>query len=197
MQQLFQDHASGGIVIAKIADHALIDLDDDSLSDEIFADHVGQVFAFNVLGNRALQQVFGVEVRLAAELLDSLGQHIGVLAFCVSMVLELAGHSFTVDAGGHEVMVNIAQQANDFSSKRFIEDLNGFFDVPLVTLRDGAVFHFFFRAPPKVFNIFYEMWHEYSPSEKSATSNKGKIVATRRKMPAVLSVAGEQERWSG
>src|SRR5690242_21207129 len=55
------------------------------------------------------EQVAGIEVGLAAELLDALGDAVSVLAFGIGVLFEFAGNRFAVHAGGHKVVVHVAE----------------------------------------------------------------------------------------
>src|SRR5512135_815198 len=73
LENAFDKHAGSGIVVGKMADHFCVNLDDDAFGDQVFADHVGQGFTFNILRGGTLQQITRIEVGLAAQLLNALG----------------------------------------------------------------------------------------------------------------------------
>ncbi len=103
----------------------LINLDDDALGDQVFLDHVGEGLTFGVLRRRPLYQRSRVEIGLAAELLDAFGDFVGVFALGVGVFLELIAHGHGMNAGGHEVVVHVAQHANDLRSQRFVQNGDG------------------------------------------------------------------------
>src|SRR5438876_4918949 len=140
VQDFFHHHAGGRVIAAEVTDHVLIDLNDHTLGDEVFADHLGQALALNVLRGGALEQRTRIEIGLAAELLNALGDAIGVLAFAVGMLLEFTGHALAVHAGGHEVMVHVAQHADNLGGQGFVENRDGLLHIAFVAGGDRAVF---------------------------------------------------------
>jgi len=56
LEYVLDHHSRGGIVVAEVTDHLLVDLDDDSLGDEVLADHLSQGLTFDVLRNGPLKQ---------------------------------------------------------------------------------------------------------------------------------------------
>jgi len=78
--------------------------------------------------------------------LNALGDHVGVLSFGIGVLFEFAGHRFAVHPRGHEVVVHVAQHADNLRSQSFVQDGNGFVDVAFVTLGDGAFFNLVFST---------------------------------------------------
>src|SRR5690242_1312738 len=140
LENSFQEHAGGGVVVGKMANHFGVDLDDNALGNQVFADHVGQGFSLDVLRSGALQQVAGIKVGLAAELLDALGDAVSVLAFGIGVLLELAGHGFAVHAGGHKVVVHVAEDADDLGSQGLVQNFDGLFFIAAVGICDRSIF---------------------------------------------------------
>src|SRR5690348_13776237 len=94
LENALEEDARSGVVVGKMADHFGVDLDDNALGNQVFADHIGQGFSLDVLRSGTLQEVAGIEVGLAPELLDALGDAVSVLAFGIGVLLELAGDRF-------------------------------------------------------------------------------------------------------
>jgi hypothetical protein len=61
------------VSVAKVANQLAIMIDSDSFGDEILLDHLDQVVRVPVLRRRARRQASGVKIRLASELIDTLG----------------------------------------------------------------------------------------------------------------------------
>ena len=167
MQDFFHHHAGGRVIAAEVTDHVLIDLNDHTLGDEVFADHLGQALALNVLRGGALEQRTRIEIGLAAELLNALGDAVGVLAFAVGMLLEFIGHALAVNAGGHEVMVHVAQHADNLGGQSFVENRDGLLDIAFVAGGDRAVFNLIESAAADLLYIADESLHRASASGSS------------------------------
>src|SRR6185312_15569718 len=74
----------------------------------------------------------GVHLRLASELLDALGDAVGVLLFFLRVLQELILDGVGVDSRGHEIMEAIAQHAHQLGSECFVEDGDGLLFVETV-----------------------------------------------------------------
>src|SRR5690348_6605562 len=159
LENSFQEHAGGGVVVGKMANHFGVDLDDNALGNQVFADHVGQGFSLDVLRSGALQQVAGIKVGLAAELLDAFGNAISVLAFGIGVLLELAGNRFAVYAGGHKVVVHVAEDAHDFGSQGLVQNFNGLFFIAAVGVCDGSIFDAAAGTLAELLNVFDKLRH--------------------------------------
>src|ERR1700760_367542 len=77
------------------------------------------------------------------------------------MLLEFIGNALGVDAGGHEVMVHVAQHADDFGRQRFIQDFNGFIHIAFITFGYGAIFHLMNGALSYLLYISNKMRHKF------------------------------------
>ena len=87
LQDVLEHAPGGGIVVGEPANHLDVDLDCDPLRDQILPDHLDQGFALRVVfAVRSLAEPLGVEVGLAAELGDALGDPVGVLLLLVGML---------------------------------------------------------------------------------------------------------------
>src|SRR5690242_21951195 len=85
------------------------------------------------------EQVAGIEVGLAAELLDALGDAVSVLALGIGVLFEFAGNRFAVHAGGHKVVVHVAEDAHDLSSQGLVQNFDGLFFIAAVGLCDSSI----------------------------------------------------------
>jgi hypothetical protein len=65
-----------------------------------------------------------------------------------------------MNAGGHEVMMHVAQHADNLSGQRFIQDFYGFIHVAFITFGYGAVFHFANGALAYLLYISNKMRHK-------------------------------------
>jgi len=100
-----------------------------------------------------------VKVDTSSRLIIDVGWVISVLALIVGMFLEFIRHALGVNAGCHEVMMHIAQHADNFRCQRFIQDFNGFIYVAFITLGYSAVFHLVNGALAYLLDISDKMWH--------------------------------------
>ena len=100
-------------------------------------------------------------------MLNALGDAIGVLAFAVGMLLEFIGHALAMDAGGHEVMVHVAQHADDLGGQGFVENRDGLLDIAFVAGGDGAFFNLIESAAADLLYIADESLHRASASGSS------------------------------
>ena len=71
----------------------------------------------------ALRQRVGIEVGLAAELHDALGDPVGVLLLLGGMLGELRLDRIRRDALRHEVVPLVAQHADDLGRERLVQHL--------------------------------------------------------------------------
>jgi hypothetical protein len=104
-------------------------------------------------------EVMGGKVGLAAELLNAVSQHVSMLALGVRVLLELITRGPGVHTGGHEVMVHVAQHADNLRGQRLIENFDGLLYVALIALCHGALFHLVDGATAQLLNIFHKLWH--------------------------------------
>ena len=88
-QDLLEQHARRRVLVREVADHVAVGLDRDALGDEVLLDHVDEVLALDVLRGGARGDPVRVQVRLAAELVDALGEPEQVLLLLVRVLLEL------------------------------------------------------------------------------------------------------------
>src|SRR5437773_8883690 len=75
--------ARSRIVISKILDDLTITVDGDPFSNKILPDHIRQGCAFDVFRVTSSKQAFGIQIRLAAKLHDSVRYLVGVTLLIV------------------------------------------------------------------------------------------------------------------
>ena len=92
-------------------------------------------------------------------MLNTLSDGVGVGALGVGVLLEFAGDGAAVHAGRHEVMVHVAQHADNLSGQGFIQNIDGLVYVAAITLGDGAFFNLAGGALADVFYVANEVWH--------------------------------------
>src|SRR5947209_15359035 len=105
-----------------------------------------------------------------------------MFALLICMLFEFISGAGPMYAGGHKVMMHVAQDADNLSGQRFIQDGDGLVYVSPVALRDRAILHFLFGAAAQVLHVFDELWHK-SPLGNMRSGNFCKIVALAWKMP--------------
>ena len=104
-----------------------------------------------------------IEVGLAAELLNALGDLVGVFALCIGVLLEFVAHCHGMNASRHKVVVHVAQHANNLGRERLVQDRDGLIYIAFIGVGYRAFFNFL-RSP--LTNFFYignETWHENFP----------------------------------
>src|SRR5262245_8934093 len=138
-QDALEEHAGGRVLVAEIAHHLAIGLDGDALGDEVFFDHLDQVGAFDILRGGALAEAIGVQIGLAAELVDALGQHVQVLALLFGVLRELLLYGLAGQAGGADRVKLVAEDTHDFGGYRVVEQGDRVLHLAPVVLGDGAI----------------------------------------------------------
>src|SRR5580698_6165481 len=88
-QNSFQHLSRPRIIVTEVTSEFAIVIYRDPLRDEVFLDHVDQILSSTVFGGSARSQSGGIEIRLAPELIDALGDLIHVLALFLGMLREL------------------------------------------------------------------------------------------------------------
>jgi hypothetical protein len=101
----------------------------------------------------ARQHPFGIEVRSAAELSDALGDAVGVVLLLVGVREELGLHPLRVDPGRGEIVLAIAQRADDLGRQRLVEELHRELAVDLIAGGDRALFDVLARSPTELFDV--------------------------------------------
>jgi len=80
--------------------------------------------------------VAGVEVGVASELVDALGDHHHVPLLVVGVLGELLGDLRVVDALGDDLVVPIAKNTQDFAGQRLVHEVVGTREVERIVRRD-------------------------------------------------------------
>jgi hypothetical protein len=99
------------------------------------------------------RQQVGIELRLATQLHDALGQTVGVVGFLDGVFEEFVSGDIGFQAVGHEVVALVAQHADQFGRQRFIEQTQHFFAVGAVAFGHCAVFDMLPSALAQGLNI--------------------------------------------
>jgi hypothetical protein len=100
-----------------------------------------------------LGQAVGREIGLPAQLDDALGKGIGVTHLLVRVLEELRRYRGRVNAGRHEVVALVAQDAHDLGRERAVEKLDHGLAVRGVARGDGALLDVQARARAERFDI--------------------------------------------
>jgi len=111
----FEHRARCGIIVGEVADQFAIVIYGDAFRDQIFADHTDQIRACDVLRRRAASETFRIEIGITAELIDALGDSEGMLHLLARVLREFLRNAFTGQARGHDRMLSVAQDADEFS----------------------------------------------------------------------------------
>src|SRR5579864_2682370 len=98
------------------------------------------------------------------------------------MLFKFIRHALGVNAGGHEVMVHIAEYTDDLRGQGFIEDFNRFIYVAFIAFGYCAIFHLVNGALAYLLYISYKMWHKFLVGGRIIGSNRDKIAATQNRM---------------
>ena len=75
------------------------------------------------------------------------------------MFFKFVGYAFAVNFGSHEVVVLIAQYADDLGGERFIQNGNCFFNIAFIAGGHCAFFDLFAGAATDLLHISYEIRH--------------------------------------
>src|SRR5438876_1019149 len=149
----FEQHPCGGIPVAEVAHHLAVGLDGDALGDQIFLDHVDQVLALGVLRGGPGADAVRVQVRLAAELIDPLGEEIEMLLFLLRVLSELFLDRLAGEPGRADGVVLVAEDADDLRGDRVVQEGDGVFHLAPVVLRDGAFAQMLPSPAPNLLDI--------------------------------------------
>jgi hypothetical protein len=102
-------------------------------------DHGLQVRLAVVVGMAALCQRLGIEVGLAAQLHDALGQLVRVAHLLVGMHEELVGNGRRGQAHGREMVALVTHHTDQLGSQRVIQQLDDVFAPGTEMGRHGAI----------------------------------------------------------
>src|SRR5690349_10599086 len=118
-----------------------------------------------------------------------------MFALIVGMFLEFIRHTLGVNAGGHEVMVHIAEHTDDLRGQGFIQNFNGFIYIAFVAFSYGAIFHFVNGALAYLLYISYKVWHKFLVGGRIIGSNRDKIAATQNRMSHACGLESPGKSW--
>ncbi len=103
-----------------------------------------------------LTSVARVQIRLTAELRDSLGDLVHVPLLGVRVLEKLLGHAARVDSGRHVVVALVAQDAHDLGRERFVQDAQHRLDVGSIALGHRALLDVGARSPAELLDVGHE-----------------------------------------
>src|SRR6266404_3808153 len=149
----FEEHPGSRIPIAEVAHHLAVGLDGDALGNEIFLDHVDQVLALGVLRGGPRGDAVRVQVRLAAELIDPLGEEIEMLLFLLRMLSELFLDRLAGESGRADGVELVAEDAHDLRGDRVVQEGDGVLHLAAVVLRDGAFAEMLTSPTPNLLDV--------------------------------------------
>src|SRR5213594_4998965 len=152
-QDALEEHPGGRIPVAEVAHHLTVRLDGDALGDQVFLDHVDEVLALGVLRGGPGADPVRVQVRLAAELIDSLGEEIEMLLFLLRVLSELFLDRLAGESGGADGVELVAENAHDLRGDRVVQGGDGVFRLAPVLLRDGAFAQMLPSPAPNLLDI--------------------------------------------
>src|SRR5207244_12488750 len=109
--------------------------------------------ALDVFGVAAREEAFGVEVRLAPELVDALGDQVSMGLLLAGMLEEFRGHGLGVDARGHVVVPLVAEHAHELGGGRLVEKTADGLAVAAIGGGDGALLDVAARAPAELLDV--------------------------------------------
>ncbi len=141
LEDVFDNPSGGGVVVLEPSDDFGVGFDGDPFRDQVFANHVDEGVPLMVFCMTAGGEAFRIEIGDAAELGDSLRNPICVGLFFVGVLEEFLGDRLGVDAARHEIVVSIAEHADDFGGEDFIEHGDDALAVSEVGPGDGALGH--------------------------------------------------------
>src|SRR5579883_346143 len=121
LQSVFEEPTRRVISEATGADDLLVEVDGLALADEVRLEHAPEVMV--VLGrHRAeVRNILRLIAGNAAELLNALPEHAGMLVFILGMVLEYLADLGTGKIRGHEEVVPVLEERGPLASLRSLE----------------------------------------------------------------------------
>src|SRR5438132_5002524 len=149
----FEQHPCGGIPVAEVAHHLTVGLDGDALGDQIFLDHVDQVLSLGVLRGGPGADAVRVQVRLAAELIDPLGEEIEMLLFLLRVLSKLFLDRLAGESGRADGVVLVPKNAHDLRGDRVVQEGDGVLHLAAVVLRDGTFAEMLPRPAPNLLDV--------------------------------------------
>ena len=111
------------VKVRKVGSHFSVTVDGNSLSHEIFSDHVVQRFPLNVLRMAPRKQVFGGKIWRATKLNDALCDAVGVTLLFCCMLEKLGFDRPGMNAFGHKIMPFVPEDAHDLGRQSLVQHL--------------------------------------------------------------------------
>src|SRR2546422_5001306 len=175
------------IPVAEVAHHLTVGLDGDALGDQIFLDHVDQVLALDVLRGGPRADAVRIQVRLAAELIDPLGEEIEMLLFLLRVLSKLFLDRLAGEPGRADGVVLVAEDADDLRGDRVVQQGDRVFHLAPVVLRDRAFAQMLPRPAPNLLEVRKKLsssTHCLSSLLFEAHKHHDPVSATSRPVPA-------------
>src|SRR5207245_10483724 len=97
-----------------------------------------QVLALDVLRGGPRADAVRIQVRLAAELIDPLGEEIEVLLFLLRVLSKLFLDRLAGESGRADGVELVAEDADDLRGDRVVQEGDGVLHLAAVVLRDGT-----------------------------------------------------------
>src|SRR5213593_2995725 len=152
-QDALEEHPGGRIPVAEVAHHLTVRLDGDALGDQVFLDHVDEVLALGVLRGGPGADAVRVQVRLAAELIDPLGEEIEMLLFLLRVLSELFLDRLAGEPGRADGVELVAEDADDLRGDRVVQEGDRVFHLAAVVLRHRAFAQMLPSPPPNLLDV--------------------------------------------
>ncbi len=86
----------------------------------------------------AVHEAGRIEVRLAAELHDAIGDGVRVLQLLPGMLQEFLRGDLALEAARHEIVVPVAKDADQLRRQRLVQQLQDLVAIGVIALRDRA-----------------------------------------------------------
>src|SRR5207247_7814566 len=148
-----QEQSCGRGPVAEVTHLLTVRLDGDALGDQVFLDHVDQVLALRVLRGGAGADTVRVQVRLAAELIDPLGEQIQMLLFLLRVLSELFLDRLARKTGRADGVELVAEDADDLRGDRVVQQGDRVLHLAPVVLRDGTFAQMLASPAPNLLDI--------------------------------------------
>ena len=152
-QNAFQHDARGWVAIAEKTNQLAVMFDGNTFGNQVLLDHLDEVFADRILGSRSRENSFGIEVRIATELIDALGHGAHVLALLIGVLIEFFAYAIARNAGRSNCVLGIPQNADDLRGEYALKDFDGLLYVSLVGGRQRSLVQILPRPGPQFLHV--------------------------------------------
>src|SRR5262249_53766949 len=111
------------------------------------------VLAFRVLRGSPGADAVRIQVRLAPELIDALGEEVEVLLFFLRVLSELFLHGFAGESGRADGVELVAEDAHDLRRDRVVQEGDGVLHLAPVVPGDGAFAQMLASPAPNLLDV--------------------------------------------